>query len=214
MAENTIESFVTKLQEEGIAAGKLAADQLRAEAQKQADNTLEEAKKQAAKILADAETEAKNILARSKSELELATRDIILKLRATLENILKEMILGKVRQELSSETFLKEILQQLVSLYAQSDLDSEKRLQLDVSKDLQGKLTEWAKNILKEANLNVDINGTLASAGFEYQFSGGTVEVTPESAAQALCELIAPGMRDMVNQAAGALAPETNSQKG
>ena len=91
MAE-TIETFVAKLQAEGVEAGKQQAQALREEAEKQAKDTLDQAGKQAEKIIAEAKTQAQEILARGKTDLELAARDAALRLQQAIERALASLL--------------------------------------------------------------------------------------------------------------------------
>ena len=80
----SIESFVKKLQDEGVNAGKEAAEKIRNEAKLEADNMIADAKAEADQILAKARDNAGKQLHRMQTELELAARDVILKLRETI----------------------------------------------------------------------------------------------------------------------------------
>ena len=80
----TIESFVAKLQADGVDAGRQEAEKLRADARAEADKIIAAAKADADKILADAKTQAADLLARGKTELSLAARAAVLKLQVAL----------------------------------------------------------------------------------------------------------------------------------
>ena len=92
MAE-TIESFVQKLQEEGVEAGREQAQKLLDEAGAKAEGIVAEAQRRAEEIIADAKAQAETHLNQGRDELALACRDVLLRLRAsvvsTLEAVLK-----------------------------------------------------------------------------------------------------------------------------
>jgi hypothetical protein len=50
-------------------------------------------------------------------------------------------------------------------------------------------------------NVSLDLKGTLADAGFEYQVDGANIEVTLSSIVEALTELVNPNLREILEQA-------------
>ncbi len=202
----TIESFVAKLQAEGIEAGKLAAEEFKADAQKQAERTLADAKAQAQKIIADANAQAEAIKTRGQTELALGARDTILKLRDSLSRALSAVIAEAAREKLSDVDFLGKVLHELVLLYATADRDHKVLIKINVPEELRERLVDWAlKELGQEAvdavRPSIDLKGTLSQAGFEYEVSGATVEVTLEAVVTTLSELVGPALRETIDQA-------------
>ena len=80
-------------------------------------------------------------------------------------------------------------------------------MQINVSPQTQSELADWALQEMTaraaEAGMSIDLRGTLSTAGFEYEVTGGTVEVTVESVVETLSEMVSPQLRQMVQQAAG-----------
>ncbi len=204
MAE-TIESFVTKLQTEGIEAGQAAAEKLRAEAAQQAEQIVAEAQQQAEKCLADAQKQAENLLARSKTELELAARDVMLRLKSSLNKALEAIIAGEIKETLPQSDFISNTLHDLVLAYAAADIEHSGRMKINVSPKLQEQLADWALDLMhkhaNEAGMAIDLKGTLKASGFEYTVTGATVEVTLESVTETICELVSPRLRKVIDQA-------------
>ena len=203
----TIESFVAKLQTEGVEAGKQAAEKLLADARRQADKTITEAQGQARKIVADAQAHAASLLERSRSELELAGRDVLLRLQAALGRGLQAVLTAKVKEQLPSSDFLARTMHDLVLEYAKADIEHKQRMHINVSPQVQAQLADWALAEMTaraaEAGMSIDLRGTLATAGFEYEITGGTVEVTIDSVVESLSEMVGPQLRQIVQQAAG-----------
>ena len=207
MAE-TIESFVAKLQSEGVDAGRKQAEKIAAEAQLQADQIISDARKQAEKIISDAQADAANIRTRSQSELELAARDIVLRLRESLSKALTAVLAAGAKAKLEDVEFLGKTLHELIKMYAQSSLTSTEQVNINVPQEMRGKLVDWALNELGKAAVEgkhpaLDLQGSLAEAGFTYGIDGATVEVTLSSVSEALCEMIEPSLHEMVIKAAG-----------
>ncbi len=139
MAE-TIESFVTKLQEEGVQEGQAAAEKIRDEAQEQARQIVEEANAEAKKVVTDAEEQAKTILEKGQTELRLAARDAALKLRAILSQALQVVLGGPVEAPLVDAKFLTPLLHDIIMQYAQADSGSKRNITINVSPEMQKQL--------------------------------------------------------------------------
>ena len=202
----TIESFVAKLQAEGVQAGQQAAEKIQANAKQQALQTIETAKAQADKILADAKTEAENLAAKTQTELHLACRDTVLRLRDTLCKALQAVMTRAVAERLTDLEFLGKILSEIVTTYAQSDLQQSGPIRINVSEEMREKLVGWAlseigQEAVDSAHKSIDLKGTLAEAGFEYSVSGATVEFTVSCVVEALAEMVEPSLRQILTEA-------------
>jgi len=206
MAES-IETFVEKLQQEGVQAGRNEAQKLIDEARGEAERLVSEAKEQADRILERARAESDQTLKQGRDELELAARDALLRLRETLSRSLRAVLARASAEALEDEGFLRKLLEHVVAQYAGNDAEGSMPLEVHVNeKDLKS-LTDWAiREMAPEDSggaARVDLKGDLKSAGFEYSLGGGTVEVTPESVAAVLSQMIAPRLREFVEKAAG-----------
>ena len=204
MAE-TIESFVTKLQEEGVQEGQAAAEKIRDEAQEQARQIVEEANAEAKKVVTDAEEQAKTILEKGQTELRLAARDAALKLRAILSQALQVVLGGPVEAPLVDAKFLTPLLHDIVMQYAQADSGSKRNITINVLPEMQKQLADWAigelHKAVKKSNTQLDLKGTLNQAGFEYKIDGATVEITVDSVVGILSELVGPRLTELLDQA-------------
>jgi vacuolar-type H+-ATPase subunit H len=119
----TIEAFVEKLRHEGVQAGRDAAEQHLAKARQEADQVLAQARAQAAKIVADAQAQADSRLAKSKTDLELAARDIALRLREALSRALREVLAAGAKGPLTDADFLGKLLYDIVTQYVRANLE-------------------------------------------------------------------------------------------
>jgi len=205
MAES-IETFVAKLQNEGVQAGRQEADKILADAKKQAEQIVADAQEQSEKTIANANAEAENILSRGKTELSLAARDAVLRLQETLGKCLQAILRHHAAEALSDVDFLGKVLHELILLYAKSEEGTVEGFEINVSPDLRQKLADWAlKEIgqerLENIQVHLDLQGTLAGAGFEYTTSGATVEVTLDSVVETLSDLVGPELRKVLESA-------------
>lgn len=202
----SIESFVAKLQAEGVQAGQQQADKLRAAAQAEADKILADAHTEGQKIIADAGSQAEGILARGQTELRLAARDTALRLREALGRALKAILAERTRESLADTKFIGALLHEIVLAYAKDLQQRREVMTINVPAEQRDKLKDWAfAEIGQQAVDGVrgvfNLRTALAEAGFEYTISGRTVEVTTESVTAALSELLSPALRELLAEA-------------
>ena len=205
---DTIETFVAKLQKEGVQAGQAAAEKLQVEAKGEAETILAEAEEKARKIIADAEEKARNILARSKTELDLGARDTVCSLRDALSAGLNAILSEAAKDKLDDADFLGKMLQEIIMVYARADKDHDPIIEIKVPEKMREKLKQWvfdaiAKETTGKSEPSINLKGGLRKAGFEYEVdAGGTVEVTLASVVETLSKLVAPDLRDVLVKAA------------
>jgi hypothetical protein len=203
MAE-TIEAFVAKLQAEGVQAGQRAAEQLQAEARRKADETVRQAGAKAKEIVAEAETRREATLAKSRTELQLAARDTVLRLRDALSRAIQAVLARRTEQVLKDVEFLRRLIHDIVMRYVQSDIEHENTITINVPPEMKEQFAHWLLEELvhKTNGQSFDLRGTLGEAGFEYEIDGATVEVTQRSVVDALSDLVGPVLREVLNEAA------------
>ncbi len=199
MAE-TIESFVAKLQSQGVDAGRQEAAQIVAAAQAQARQILAKAEADAAAKLAAAAAEAQTILARGQAELSMAARDAVLRLRDALEAAMSAVLTRGVAKTLGDDSFLAGVIRELITQYIQADL-GRASLEVQTSPAVAKQLADWAMAQAASAGKAVDLKGTLAQAGFQYTLGGATVEFTAESIVAALRSLVGPQLQAVLDSA-------------
>ncbi len=203
----TIESFVQKLQAQGVEAGKQEAQKLRREAEAQAAHIVADAQAQAAKIIADAEAQARQLSAQQQHELELASRDALLRLRKGIIATLDAVLRYKATQALSDPQFLPQLIHDIVVQYAEQDGRLTRDIEINVSPQNVQTVTDWAIGFIGQHHKDheeapINLKGTLKSAGFEYRVEESTVEVTVDAVTDVLRGLVTPRLRELLEQAA------------
>jgi len=203
---DSIESFVSKLQDEGVEAGKKEARKIKDDARAEADRTIHEAREKAQEILEQAEQQAKEARERGQTDLRLAARDTVLCLRETLSHVLRTVLLTRTGEALGDVEFLKGLIRDVVMQYAQAEREGRTTIDIRVSDDVRDRLTDWCRQELQPradgGGTTVNLHGALAEAGFEYQVQGANVEVTRASVVETLSDLVSPRLREMVERAA------------
>lgn len=212
----SIESFIKKLQAEGVDAGKEAAEKIRKEADKAAEEIIADAQNEANKIVAKAKEDAEWTLSRAQTQLEMAIRDTILKLRKSLSDILSALLIQRIEEKLSEADYLGEIVREVIVAYARADAGQQTPIEINVSQKMRDKLNENVlHDLLKNLKGDTDTMGlraTLSKAGFEYKIHGATVEVSAESVSEMLLEMVTPALQEVIEKAAGK-RDETPPQK-
>jgi len=203
MAE-TIEAFVAKLRQQGVEGGREAAQLHLAKARQEADALLAEARAQARKILSDAQAQAEAAQAKARTDMELAARDITLRLRDSLSRAVRQVLAAGAKEQLADPEFLGGLLREIVLAYVEADIARKTSFQITVTPEMRERLAQWALARLRQPELggvSIDLKGTLAQDGFEYRAEGAGIEVTVDSVVEALSELVNPALREMLAHA-------------
>lgn len=206
----TLESFIDRLRTDGVESGRKAAEEVRREAQREAEKIVRDAEAKAQQIVQAAEAQREQILARTQTDLRLAARDTVGRLRETLSQAVTRALEKAVAQQFGNADFLSDLIRQVVLQYVEKDAVGESLLAINVPEPMRQKLAHWAIQTFqskgkdkKQEELSVELHGTLTSAGFEYRMSQGTVEITAESVVQVLSEIITPELRELIAEAVG-----------
>ncbi len=201
----SLESFVNKLQEEGVNAGKEAAEAIRREAEEEGERILADARREAERIVAEARARGKDVLSRAQAEMELAVRDALLKLCETLSVVLSTLLVERTEKELSNPDRLGEIIREVIIAYAKADAAREHAFRINLAEET-GRKTDLHSTLesllgdLGAALPKIEVQAMFQKAGFEYRIHGGTVEVTTESVAEVLFDMLSPGLQEVVEK--------------
>jgi V/A-type H+-transporting ATPase subunit E len=216
---DTIESFVARLQADGLDEGRKQAEQIKKQAAQDAAAIVKAARDQADRILADARRESHNLLERGRTELQLACRDTLLRLRDALGQAVTAVLSAGTEKTLRDVELIGRILHEVVLTYAKADIDGDRRIMINVQPEMREQLVNWALTEIKQERVegldtSIDLRGSLKTAGFEYALSGAKVEVTRDSVVQVLRELIGPRLREIMDKAAGDMASGPSPSTG
>ena len=87
--------------------------------------------------------------------------------------------------------------------YVRADVAGDGSVTINVTPEMRERLGGWAISSLQTEAQSVRVNllGTLKAAGFEYQVTEGTVDVTAESVVSILAELVGPELRKLLADA-------------
>lgn len=200
----SIETFVRKLQEEGVEAGKNAAEKLIEEAKQQTETIIQEARRQASELLADTQTEANKITEQHQNELDLATRDALLQLQENITSSVQVILENEVRTTLSSPTFLADLIRDVMLQYARQDVQHQDAIEIRVPPETVQQVKDLALERLRQnegSATKFSLHSTLKKQGFEYTVRESTVEVTVESITEFLSKMVTEQVRDSLRKA-------------
>ena len=211
----TIESFLAKLQSEGVQAGREQAEKLLEQARQQAEQALEQANAEAERIVEDARGRAKAALDQGQTELDLAVRDSVMRLQGKVQAATEALIAAAVQGQLSDGQFLRPLLHDVVMQYVRAETE-QTNLVINLEPRMRQALADWAIQQLvhqsPQGRLSVELRGALKAAGFECRCDGATIEVTTQSVAEALGEMVSPAIQTILQNAA-AERPSTTGDR-
>ncbi len=200
MTEKTIETFVSKLQSEGVEAGKEKARRITEDAETKAAQIVSEAQKEAEHLVQAGEKKAEETVDRARTEMALACRDTLAKLRETLTIAMNNIVAAETQKALEDTDFLKDAIRDIVKQYAEADTIGASGIEITVSEEIRRTLESWILDELgksisgSDGTPSINLKDGLAAAGFEYTISEGTVEVTVDSVAETISEMVSPAV--------------------
>jgi V/A-type H+/Na+-transporting ATPase subunit E len=205
MAE-TIEDFVRTLKEEGVQSGRAEAARIKDEAETEAKKIVASAEIRAEQLIQEARTKADQIAEQEEHELKFAARDAILRLQEGLSKSVNELLKKDTEIAFSDDGFFKELLSKTLLTYAAQDAKGDSQVTINLEPESAARLRDWvaaeiAGSASNERGVEFDLKSTLKSQGFEYRQADGTVEVTPESVAEALERFASERVRKILAQA-------------
>ena len=109
-ATHGVDALITRLRDEGVAAGREQADQLLADARRQAHDIIETAEADARQRVEKARKQAAADLAAGQEALRTSMRDAVLEMKATLNNQFADDVRRLVSAQLKDPELLRQII--------------------------------------------------------------------------------------------------------
>lgn len=146
-----IKQLVDTLREEGVNSGRLAAEEIIAQAREEASVIVSEATDKANLILSNARNEADFITSAGEQAFQMANRNAILELKSFLQDEFAKQIQATVGTELTDEVLLKKMI---LEIAGRSAVDRESELEIVLPTKVVG-INDLSKNPeeLKEGTL-------------------------------------------------------------
>jgi V/A-type H+-transporting ATPase subunit E len=114
-----VDALISRLKAEGVSAGQAEARRIVEDAERRAQWLLKQAQDEAEQIRSQARADADKFQTAGQQALEVAIRDALLRLKAELAGLFHEELRRQVRQTLSVEETLKQIVLRLAGRVAE-----------------------------------------------------------------------------------------------
>ncbi|MCF8359467.1 MAG: V-type ATP synthase subunit E [Prolixibacteraceae bacterium] len=174
--EQKLKEITEKLYQEGVEKGNQEAEKIIAEAKDTAKKVIEDAKKEAASIISTAEKEAGEMKKNTRSELQLASKQLV----ASLEQELVSLVNGKIVEEsvkkaVDDKQFMQELIVTAVENWTAGQ-DVKVFVNPSDKKEVEGFFASKAKEMLDKGLVIESANNV--KAGFQIGPSDGSYKVS------------------------------------
>lgn len=196
-----LSELIEKIKTEGVSSAKEEAAKILQDAERRKEEILKEAEREANAIRSAAKEDSARMEASGRAALEQAARDLILKVRQSIQSISEAILNKKTAEALSGEGLVKVILAALekwdggegdLSLLL-SEKDAEK-LGKDLTSQLAGRFGEGVE-IKPFSGINAGFRIGTREGGSYYDFSSREI-------AEMLAQLVNPQLAAIVEEAA------------
>ncbi len=206
-ASSGVDQLIERLREHAINAGQAKAEDIVANAQKRATWLISEAEQEAKNIVKKAQTEADAIMKAGKDALDLAARDVLLRLRDTLLGSFSQDVQRVVGEQMASQAFIEQLILALAGrVRDKTGLDQNEKITLVLPESVIG--VEELRKKPEELRQGVLSHLTAAIAG-DLLRKGVTFDVSDEIKAGLMIRLGEDGMEiDFSDEAVAVLLLE------
>ena len=194
MAEE-LQGLLDKIQSEGIAKAEAEKNAVIESAKAESAKIIENAKKEAAEIIRKAEEEAEMSRTKGAAAIRQAARDVIIALRADMENRLKKLVSDCLGEAMTPELMGKIILE-MVKAYREKNPNGEATVELLLQQKDAAALEKYLKSgVLKDlkANPSISVGGDFSS-GLQLGFKGEDVflDFSDDALTDVICAYVGP----------------------
>ncbi|MBN1927480.1 MAG: V-type ATP synthase subunit E [Prolixibacteraceae bacterium] len=174
--EQKLKEITEKLYQEGVEKGNQEAEKIIAEAHETAKKVIEDAKKEAASIISKAEKDAGELNKNTRSELQLASKQLV----ASLEQEIVSLVNGKivessVKKAVDDKQFMQELIVTAVQNWTAGQ-DIKVFVNPLEKNEVEGFFASKAKEMLNKGLVIESANNV--KAGFQLGPSDGSYKVS------------------------------------
>lgn len=164
---NKLQELTNKLFQEGLEKGRAEADNLVAKAKSEAQKIVADAEALAAKIVAEAEDKAQDIEKNAMTEISLAGKQAVAKIKAEIENLIVAKSTSEgIKSANMDATFIKDMLLAVAKNWSNGDKVELTALLPEAKKAELGKGIEAAAKTLLAQGVEVGFSADVKS-GFK-----------------------------------------------
>ena len=194
MAEE-LQGLLDKIQTEGIEKAESEKSRIIAEAKAEAARIVGEAKKQAEEIVKKASEEAEVSEAKGSAAIRQAARDVVIALRADIENRLRKLTADCVGQAMTPE-LMGQIILEMVKAYREKNPTGDATVELLLAPKDADRLAALLKgSLLAGLRTNPEISvGSDFASGLQIGFKGSDVflDFSDDALADVICAFVGP----------------------
>jgi vacuolar-type H+-ATPase subunit E/Vma4 len=202
MSESIV-TLVEKIKTDGVESGKRAAEEILNKTREKAEKILADTEAQAATIVTAAQAQAQAIARQQEHELQLASRDAVLAVRETIVRTVQSVLARETSNALADRKLLAVLIRDMLIEYAHQDARQINPITLNVNEKALADVSDWllSRKTDGEQDLISDVNlqANLRKLGFEFTINEATVEVTVESIAEVLGQLVSSKVREILD---------------
>ena len=188
-----LQELTQKLYNEGLSKGKEEGEAILAQAKAQAEDIVKKAQEEAAAIVEKAQKEAADYKIKVEGDVKMASTQAVQATRSGIEKLIVAKATEPVKEALSSEAFLKEIITEVAQRFSTQEsadmaLILPEKLQKNLEPFVQGELSKTiGKGI--DASFSKKISG-----GFKIgpKDGGYFISLTDEAFLQLIGEYLRP----------------------
>jgi V/A-type H+-transporting ATPase subunit E len=214
LASSGVEALIERLREEGVAAGRAMAQEIEAEAQRQAAQTVREAQGRAEQLVTEARKASEALRKGGEEALRIAMRDTVLHLKGQLMEQFSAEVRRLIAVAMEQEEFLRQLILEVAGrAREQAGVDAGQPVKLLLPRALVG-LEELRRNPLelREGSLShfvLSVAGNVLAEGVTFGVAGDDargirlqlegkdvgIELTDEAVAELLLQHLQPRFR-------------------
>jgi vacuolar-type H+-ATPase subunit H len=183
--DTDLAQLIEVLHTQGVNKGREEGAGVVAEAQREAARILEETRKHAEEITEQAQSRSRETLAHLHQQMQLALRDLLLKAREELTELVALRPLRKeTDRALTDPDFLKKVIAGMIEAYARSATSRESRhLSITVPEELKGSFVkEWLALARRDLDVPTTLHAEQGLHGFKIVREGGGGQLVVNSA--------------------------------
>ena len=193
MSIKSLNSLIETLKAEGIEAAEQQASQIVQEAQQKAREIVHNAQQKRQEVQNEAEKEAKRIIENGQAVLQQAARDLSIKLKNEMLQMLNRVLQQEVQEAFSPQLLQKVILQVIEN--------TGNNIELELPDDYRQNLAAYIQQRLQSNDLPVFANGQdndLRHFNIRHKDEGWSYDISPEAVSELLKDYLTEPWSNMI----------------
>ncbi len=203
-----LSELIGALKEEGVKKGKAEADRIVKDGRSEAARIVDEARHEADRIIGDAKRKAEATMANLDQQMSLALRDMLLKARDELtELVALRPLRDATDKALSDPDFIKKLIFEIISRYVESRTAQgiKEELHIVIPEEMKGDFVkEWVAMMRSELDTRATLHAEAGLKGFKLftERGGGELVVDTDSMLEVMRPFVSERFRRILDEGA------------